>query len=105
MSPVDAEAQMAKRFLRANEVAWRLGFHRSTLYRKIASGTLPPPVRLSELHGQPGGAVAWPEVEIDRYAKRLIAEREAHYRNIAPARTSRSAKRDRMPAKATTIGE
>ena len=44
---------------------------------------MPPPVRLSGAHGQHGGAVAWPEVEIDAYGEKLIAEREAHYSGTA----------------------
>ncbi len=67
------------RFVRVNEVAQRLGVHRATIYRKIADGVLPPPVRLSGAHGQRGGAVAWPEAEIDEYGQKLIADREAHY--------------------------
>ena len=75
------------RFVRVNEVAQRFGVHRATVYRKVADGELPPPVRLSGSHGQRGGAVAWPESEVDAYARRLVAARDSHY-----------AQRDRKPA-------
>ena len=64
--------------LRMPEVARRLGVHRANIYRMVASGALPPPVRLSGAHGQHGGVVAWPEDEIELYGNRLIAERNAH---------------------------
>ena len=64
--------------LRMHEVARRIGVHRATIYRLIANGALPPPVRLSGAHGQRGGAVAWPEAEIERYGQKLISERDAH---------------------------
>jgi predicted DNA-binding transcriptional regulator AlpA len=70
---------MTIQLLRIGEVARRLGLHRASIYRKVANGDFPPPVRLSGAHGQRGGAVAWPEIEIDRYGQRLIDEREAHY--------------------------
>lgn len=64
--------------LRMHEVARRIGVHRATIYRMVASGALPPPVRLSGEHGQHGGAVAWPEAEIEKYGQRLIEERDVH---------------------------
>jgi hypothetical protein len=43
------------------------------------------------VHGQSGGIVAWPEIEIAQYAEKLIAERDAIGRaSIEPPR-SRSA--------------
>lgn len=69
------------------EVARRIGVHRATIYRLVAAGRLPAPVRLTGQHGQAGGRVAWPESELDAYARSLIAARDSHY----------AAKRDRKP--------
>ncbi len=78
--------------LRMHEVARRIGVHRATVYRLIASGALPPPVRLSGEHGQHGGAVAWPEAEIDAFGRKLIAERDAHQARRSPTKSSRHKK-------------
>ena len=78
--------------LRMHEVARRIGVHRATIYRMVASGALPPPVRLSGQHGQHGGAVAWPEADVAAYTNRLIAERDAHQAQRAPAKSARRKK-------------
>ena len=78
--------------LRMHEVARRIGVHRATIYRMVASGALPPPVRLSGEHGQHGGAVAWPEAEIEKYGQRLIAEHDAHQAQRTPAKSARRKK-------------
>ena len=78
--------------LRMHEVARRIGVHRATIYRMVASGTLLPPVRLSGEHGQHGGAVAWPEAEIDEFGRRLIAERDAHQARRVPSKSKRNKK-------------
>ena len=83
---------MTTRFVRISEVAQRFNIHRCTVYRWIANGEFPPPVRLSGAHGSRGGAVAWPEAEIDQHGQKLIDAREAHYRNSAPTKTSRPKK-------------
>ena len=72
-----------------HEVARRIGVHRATIYRMVASGTLPPPVRLSGAHGQHGGAVAWPEAEIEGFSRKLIAERDAHQARRDPTKAKR----------------
>ena len=70
---------MRHHFLSVREVALRLGVHRATVYRLIASGQFPRPVRLAGVHGQAGGRIAWPEDEVALYAQRLIADRDAHF--------------------------
>ena len=74
------------------EVARRIGVHRATVYRKIASGELRPPVRLSGEHGQRGGAVGMPDTEIDDYISKLIAERNAHQARRGAAKPARRKK-------------
>ena len=78
--------------LRMPEVARRIGVHRATVYRLVASGVLPPPVRLSGEHDQRGGAVAWPESEIEQYGQKLIAERDAHQARHNPTKSTRRKK-------------
>jgi excisionase family DNA binding protein len=78
--------------LRMHEVARRIGVHRATIYRMVASGVLPPPVRLSGTHGQHGGVVAWPENEIEQYGQKLIAERDAHHARRIPVKSARRKK-------------
>ena len=48
-----------KSFLRLPDVCERIGKPRSTIYREIGEGLLPPPVRISERSS------AWPDDEID----------------------------------------
>ena len=72
-----------KKWLRASDVADRFGLHRSTLYRKVAAGQFPKPVRLAGSFGQHGGAVAWPESEILEYERTLIAARDEHFARAA----------------------
>jgi excisionase family DNA binding protein len=78
--------------LRMLAVARRLGCHRATVYRKIASGELRPPVRLSGEHGQHGGAVGMPDTEIDDYISKLIAERNVHQARRGAAKPARRKK-------------
>jgi prophage regulatory protein len=54
--------------LRRAEVQNRIGLARSTIYQRVAEGTLPAPVRL-------GGAraVAWVEDEINTWIEQQIA--------------------------------
>ena len=47
------------RLLDVNEVARRLRVSRSTLYKMVAAGKFPPPVRL------PNGAPRWREDDVD----------------------------------------
>lgn len=48
-----------KSFLRLPDVCERTGKPKSTVYREIGEGLLPPPVRIGER------ASAWPDDEID----------------------------------------
>lgn len=57
--------------LRLPEVCRRTGYGRSEIYRRIASGGFPSPVKLGER------ASAWPEHEIAAWCAARIAERDA----------------------------
>ncbi|MCX7693464.1 MAG: helix-turn-helix domain-containing protein [Tepidimonas taiwanensis] len=57
------------RLLRAPEVARALGIGRSTLYRWVAQGLVPPPLRL-------GGAARWRPEDIERVLVRAEALRK-----------------------------
>lgn len=57
------------RLLRLPEVCERLGIKRSTVYAKIASGELKPPVKL-------GMTATFPEDEIENYIQTRRAERD-----------------------------
>jgi prophage regulatory protein len=56
--------------LRREEVKRRTGLSTSGLYKLMAEGHIPRPVRLS-------GCVAWPEHEIEAFIKARIQERDA----------------------------
>ena len=57
--------------LRRPEVEARTGLSRSELYRRIAQGDFPAPVKLGER------ASAWPAAEVDGWIAARIAERDA----------------------------
>lgn len=57
--------------LRLNEVKARTGLSRSVIYRRIAIGNFPAPVKLGER------ASAWPEHEINAWCQARIAARDA----------------------------
>lgn len=57
--------------LRLPQVKARTGLSRSTLYREIASGRFPAPVRLGER------ASAWVASEVDAYIEARITARDA----------------------------
>lgn len=57
--------------LRLPQVQARTGLSRSELYRRIAAGTFPAPVKLGER------ASAWPEHEIAAWCAARIAARDA----------------------------
>lgn len=59
------------RILRPRETVTRTGYSRATLYRKVADGTFPKPVKLGP------GAVGWVEAEIDEWISARIAERDS----------------------------
>lgn len=56
--------------LRLREVTRRTGKSRSSVYRDVAAGTFPAPVKLGER------ASAWPEHEISAWCAARIAERD-----------------------------
>ena len=46
---------MENRMLSVREVCVRVGLHRSTIWKKVRSGTFPPPIELC------GNKIGWPE--------------------------------------------
>jgi excisionase family DNA binding protein len=96
----------ATAWLRAGEVARLLNVHRSTVYRLVSRGVLPPPVRLSGSYGQSGGIVRWRESEIDQVGQRLVEERDAAFANGATSAKVEqrrvAARRSRQRARAET---
>ena len=60
---------MVQQILRRDEVERATGLPRSTIYEKIAKGSFPKPIRLSER------AVGWLETEIEAWQKARIAQR------------------------------
>ena len=67
MSPA-IDASEALRLLRLPEVVSRVGLRRSALYRMIAAGTFPPPVRLGRR------CSVWPSHDIDAWVRARIVE-------------------------------
>jgi len=65
---MDTATPAPPRLLRLPTVIERCGIGRSLIYRKIAEGTFPKPIRLG------GRAVAWPEAEVTGWIVRRIAE-------------------------------
>ena len=57
--------------LRLREVCRRTGLSRSVIYRRIAAGDFPAPVKLGER------ASAWPEQEVTAWCAARIAARDA----------------------------
>ncbi len=60
------QAQAPARLIRLKEVQNRVGLGRSTIYRWMAEGNFPKPVRLG------GHAVAWVLEDIDRWVSQRI---------------------------------
>ena len=60
---------MVQQILLRDEVERATGLPRSTIYEKIAKGSFPKPIRLSER------AVGWLETEIEAWQKARIAQR------------------------------
>ena len=58
-----------KRFLKISEVETATGLSRATVYRKIAGGTFPAPVKV-------GAAARWPEQDIEAWKATLCQERD-----------------------------
>lgn len=62
---------LSLRLLRLPEVKARTGYSSSELYRRIAAGDFPAPVKLGER------ASAWPEHEVNAWCQARIAARDA----------------------------
>lgn len=60
------QVQAPSRLIRLKEVQNRVGLGRSTIYRWMAEGNFPKPVRLG------GHAVAWVLEDIDRWVSQRI---------------------------------
>ena len=63
--------RLSEKLMRLREVRRRTGKSRSGIYRGIADGTFPAPVKLGER------ASAWVESEIEAWIADRIAERDA----------------------------
>ena len=63
--------QNQKIFIRLPEVIKRTGYHRTSIYEKIAEGTFPAPIKLGPR------AVAWVSEEIEKWMDERVAERDA----------------------------
>ena len=67
ISPLSAHPVL----LRLPEVKARTGLSRSELYRRIAIGSFPPPIKIG------ARASAWSSVEIERWIAGRVAQRDA----------------------------
>ena len=65
------EPRQPARLLRLREVRRRTGKSRSGIYRSVACGTFPAPVKLGER------ASAWVESEVEAWIAERIADRDA----------------------------
>lgn len=59
------------KFSRIDAVQDRYGLSRSTIYEEMAAGRFPKPVKIGPR------AVAWVDAELEAWAAKRIAEREA----------------------------
>ena len=57
-----------ERFLRPRETEAKVGLSRATIYRLVAAGTFPKPVRVSD------SRIAWPESWLDKWMAERMAE-------------------------------
>lgn len=76
--PSTDEGQKPLRFVRIHEVLARTGLARPTVYKRIAAGDFPPPVKV-------GSASVWVESELDAWMRSRIRTRPA---NPQEARTT-----------------
>lgn len=65
-----AQIQAALVILRRKEVEARTGLSRSTIYKRIADGTFPPPIPLG------AKSVGWVSGEIDAFLADCLAQRD-----------------------------
>lgn len=70
-APMQAASGQPLTLLRLHEVCRRTGKSRSEIYRRIAAGDFPKPVKLGER------ASAWPEHEVSAWIADRIAARDA----------------------------
>ena len=66
--PRDKRTKPSIRFLRVSEVQARTSLGRSTIYRWMAEGRFPRPVRLS------ARVVRWVEAEVDAWTGKRVTE-------------------------------
>lgn len=66
-----AQIQNTLIILRRKEVEARTGLSRSTIYKRIAEATFPPPVPLGDK------AVGWVESEIESFLAGCVAQRDS----------------------------
>ena len=66
------------RFIRASEIAARLGVSRSTIYGWVEAGRFPPPIRLGP------GAVGWIRSEFDAWIRNRISETRGDGKSAVP---------------------
>lgn len=59
-------ARMERNLLRISKVLDRTGLSRSVLYSKVAAGTFPPPVKISDR------AIAWPSDQVTSWIEQTI---------------------------------
>lgn len=64
---MSTESSAKGALLRRNQVEQRTGLARSTVYKLIATGDFPPPIKLTRK------AVAWPEAAIDAWVQARIS--------------------------------
>lgn len=70
-APMQTASGQSLTLLRLHEVCRRTGKSRSEIYRRIAAGDFPKPVKLGER------ASAWPEHEVSAWIADRIAARDA----------------------------
>lgn len=62
---------MSKRFLKINEVCYKVAFSRDKVYRMIRAGEFPKPTKVG------GNSVRWTEEDVDRWIDEKICENSA----------------------------
>ena len=75
---------MPSKLLRLNEVLSRIPFSKSSLFREIARGRFPRPIRVGERR------VAWVDDEIGAWEEACVAERDQAGGNLATREPIRS---------------
>jgi prophage regulatory protein len=65
------------RVLREPQVCSRIGIHRATMWRKIAAGKFPKPIKIG------ANSNGWIEAEIDAWLHERIAERDVRRETAA----------------------